>query len=198
MTRRLTVLFATTWIILTIADHFTTHLGVTVSGQGEELNPFGVGTFITNTVSGAGLLLLGCLAVGIGSWRLKGRHPSVLDPRFKVFLREAFAVKRMFWTWLVVAPLLFACGRVLPVLSNVSLLCFGASPLTSLVERLSHATGATEFTVYLTGLVTLMWILALPVTYVVHLGVRNSSAEQTHGETTSDAAPRAESEASHA
>jgi len=197
MIRRFTLLFATVWIALTVADDYTTHLAVTASGEYAELNPLGVGTVKTIIGVGTALLLLGSIAVALGAWGL-GKHPPVRDANFKIFLREAFTGRRMIWAWLILGPLLFAFGRALPVLSNLSFLFFGTSPLMSLVARCSHVTGTSEFTVYLVCLVGLMWILFLPVTYVMHLLVQHTHAEQSHGETTSDSAPSAESEASHA
>ena len=122
MTRNLILFFAVTFFLTTALDIWTTDVGVNQLGY-TETNP------LTDTSSIQGMaipeiitLFIGVAMIAVGAHFSKTLRP-LPDERFASYFKRFLSVEK-FFNLLVLFPILVAVVRIVPVLSNGSLIFF--------------------------------------------------------------------------
>lgn len=165
--RNIVLLFALTFVPLTVLDIATTLLGIE---QGyHELNPHTDTTSVyTIAVPEVVGFLLGVLCVYLGARWTQHRLRSACMLDFSSFRVALWSGKQLIGTFLIFVPIAIALGRILPVTNNLMYLTLGWGIIgglsVSLVEGFGWSVTQTTAAIY-----ACLFVLAMrPITYVLY------------------------------
>lgn len=170
---RLIILFLTTFGCFTLADAVTTRIGL--SRGGVELNPFtNAATLWTMLRVELFVGMAGVIAVIAGLALLKRSDAGRFIDDRQEFLAHYWSTRNLAGAILIFLPMGIAVGRILPVLSNLSLLLFGFSPWMMVVRWLSEVIGCSMFQANMMVSAAIFGALAYPMTDLIRWAVRPS------------------------
>ncbi|MEZ5304915.1 MAG: hypothetical protein R3F11_30340 [Verrucomicrobiales bacterium] len=168
MKDRLTPFVALFFAAATMADATTSWICIHKFGY-DEANP------LTDTTSLWSLLkpeipawIGGIIAVRLGFWLVFRRQNWTGAASFAEFRAHLLALPNAPGAFLVLVPIAFAFGRLLPVFSNAAMIAFGDSGYDQLLGKLTGALEVDFLEAYALSQVAIFAILIYPVAFLVH------------------------------
>lgn len=174
MYKRLLLLFAVPFIGLTALDIATTRLAVHHRGF-QEINVFTDTTSVWSMVAPEIAIFAACavfICVGV---RWKGQALRLhAHAGFSHFANFVLQPQTVLGALFIIAPILLAIGRTLPVINNGWLLAAGWTPFDSIRHWLSSLLGLSRGSAQVMMIGILFALLFWPVLFFVFRTVRNA------------------------